>query len=82
MIDPVKSLSSKFAREAGITIRGAGNVAMLLAPVFAVAAFQDTGETSGLSNGINAIAAGASLVGGAAMNRVGTWISRLSSQPL
>lgn len=82
MIDPVKSLSSKFAREVGITARGVGNLGMVLAPVFAVAALTNNGDASGLSNGLNAMMAGGSLVGGAAMNRLGTWISRLSSQPL
>lgn len=82
MIDPVKDLKSKFAREAGITVRGLGNVAMVLAPVFGVAALTGDGDASGLSNGINALAAGGSLVGGAAMRYAGTAISRLSSQPL
>jgi hypothetical protein len=81
MIDPIKSLSSTFAREVGITSRGLGNVAIVLAPVFAVAALT-SGDSSGLSNGLNAIMAGGCVVGGIALRKVGNMISNLSSQPL
>lgn len=82
MLDPFKSLKSNFAHEAAITCKGVGNVALVLAPVFAVAAITSDGDPSGLSAGMNAMGAAGSAVGGVVLRGVGNVISSLSSRSL
>lgn len=76
--DSKKTLAQNFAHEAGVTCKGIGNVAIILAPVFAIAALTSQ-DTSGLGVGLNAMAAGASAAGGFALRYAGDFISRFEA---
>ena len=74
-ISSAKSLTQNFAKEAAVTCKGVGNVAIVLAPVFAYAALTSQ-DTSGLEVGLNAMATAVSGVGGVGLRYLGNFISR------